>query len=389
MTDYQIPITYVVSASAVTPQQGIEPLKLSTILLLTTDAPLSAIDGSYIISRTLKGVTDIFGTSTETAMQAEAIFAQTPNILANDGYLIVAPLTSTEEEVDGETVTVYEDLADAIARLANEIYFEGILTTKPADDADYAAASTAVQAMQNRVLMLPSSSSGAFSGIFNTVKDNTNTKCLYYTYGDNPAQNARIFAAAYLSKAMSVNYGGSNTTMTMNLKDLAGIHADTNISETVLAQCVTIGADCYPSIEGLAKVISNAQGGMYFDQVLNQIWFVNTIQRSVFNVLATTRTKIAQTDANLEIITKAIRQVCNQAVTNGYLAPGTWNSADTFGVYEDFYRNIEEFGYYIYHMPVAQQSQTDRQARKAPVYQIAGKEAGAVHSANILIYIEA
>lgn len=389
MVDYQIPITYVVSASAVTPQRGIEPLKLSTILLLTTDAPLSAISGSYIISRTLTGITNIFDTETETAKQAQAIFAQQPNILANDGYVIVAPLTSTSEEVDGETVTTYETLSSAIARIANEIYFEGILTTKEADDEEYAAASTAVQAMQNRVLMLPRSTSAAFSGIFATVASNTNTKCLYYSYGDNAAQNARIFAAAYLSKALSVNYGGSNTTMTMNLKDLAGIQADTNISETILAQCETAGADCFPSIEGLPKVISNAQGGMYFDQVLNQIWFVNTIQRNVFNVLATTRTKIAQTDANLEIITKAIRQVCNQAVTNGYLAPGTWNSSDTFGNYEDFMRNIEEFGFYIYHMPVAEQSQTDRAARKAPVYQIAGKEAGAVHKANILIYIEA
>lgn len=389
MVDYQIPITYVVSASAVTPQQGLEPLKLSTILLLTTDAPLSAIDGSYIISRTLKGVTDIFGTETETAMQAQAIFAQQPNILANDGYLIVAPLTSTEDTSGDDPVTVYEDLSTAIARIANEIYFEGILTTKEVGDVEYAAASTAVQALNNKVLMLPSSSSGAFSGIFNTVKNNTKTKCLYYSYGTNAAQNARIFAAAYLSKAMSVNYSGSNTTMTMNLKDLAGVQADTNISETVLSQCESVGADCFPSIEGLPKVISNAQGGMYFDQVLNQIWFVNTIQRNVFNVLATTRTKIAQTDANLEILTKAIRQVCNQAVTNGYLAPGTWNSSDTFGVYEDFFRNIEEFGFYIYHQPVAEQSQTDRQARKAPVYQIAGKEAGAVHSANILIYIEA
>jgi hypothetical protein len=385
MVDYRIPITYVVSASAVTPQRGLEPLKLSTILLLTTDEALSSFEGSYIIARTLKGVTDIFGTETETAKQAQAIFAQQPNILANDGYLIVAPLTSTTED---ET-TVYENLDAAIARIANEIYFEGILTTKEATDEEYAAASTAVQAMQNRVLMLPRSSSSAFAGIFTTVQSNYNTKCLYYSYGTNPAQNARIFAAAYLSKALSVNYNGSNTTMTMNLKDLAGIQADTNISESVLQQCTNAGADCFPSIEGLPKVISNAQGGMYIDQILNQIWFVNTIQRNVFNVLATTRTKIAQTDANLEIITKTIRQACNQGVTNGYLAPGTWNSSDTFGNYEDFYRNIEEFGYYIYHQPVAEQSQTDRQARKAPVYQIAGKEAGAVHLANILIYIEA
>lgn len=384
MVDYRIPITYVVSASAVTPQRGLEPLKLSTILLLTTDEALSSFEGSYIIARTLKGVTDIFGTETETAKQAQAIFAQQPNILANDGYLIVAPLTSTTED---ET-TVYENLDAAIARIANEIYFEGILTTKEATDEEYAAASTAVQAMQNRVLMLPRSTSSAFAGIFATVENNYNTKCLYYTYGDNAAQNARIFAAAYLSKALSVNYNGSNTTMTMNLKDLAGIQADTNISESVLQQCTNAGADCFPSIEGLPKVISNAQGGMYIDQILNQIWFVNTIQRNVFNVLATTRTKIAQTDAGLETLVKACRSVCRQGVTNGYFAPGVWNSSDFFGDYDTFHNNIEEFGYYVYHQPVAEQSQTDRQARLAPMLQIAAKEAGSVHSASILVWIE-
>lgn len=376
MVDYRIPITYVVSASAVTPQRGLEPLKLSTILLLTTDEALSSFEGSYIIARTLKGVTDIFGTETETAKQAQAIFAQQPNILANDGYLIVAPLENEET------------LSEAIARIANEIYFEGILTTKAATDEEYAAASTAVQAMQNRVLMLPRSTSSAFAGIFATVENNYNTKCLYYTYGDNAAQNARIFAAAYLSKALSVNYNGSNTTMTMNLKDLAGIQADTNISESVLQQCANAGADCFPSIEGLPKVISNAQGGMYIDQILNQIWFVNTIQRNVFNVLATTRTKIAQTDAGLETLVKTCRSVCRQGVINGYFAPGVWNSSDFFGDYYTFHNNIEEFGYYVYHQPVAEQSQTDRQARKAPVLSIAAKESGAVHSASVLVYIE-
>lgn len=385
MVDYQIPITYIVSATAVTPQRGLEPLKLSTILLLTTDEPVSPLTESYIISKTLKGVTDVFGTETETAKQAQAIFAQNPNILANDGYLIVAPLTSTTDQ----DVTTYETLSAAIARLDQEIYFEGIITTKAADDSEYAAASTSVQAMQNRVLMLPRSSSSAFSGIFNTVKNNTNTKCLYYSFGTNAAQNARIFAAAYLSKALSVNYSGSNTTMTMNLKDLVGIEADINISETIYNQCASVGADCFPSIEGLAKVISNAQGGMYFDQVVNQIWFLNTIQREVFNTVATVRTKIPQTDAGLEMITKTIRQVCKQAITNGYIAPGVWNSAEFFGEYDDFYRNIEEFGFYIYHQPVAEQLQSERQQRKAPAYKIAAKEAGAVHSANILIYLEA
>lgn len=175
----------------------------------------------------------------------------------------------------------------------------------------------------------------------------------------------------------------------MNLKDLTGIVADTNISETILNKCAEIGADCFPSIEGLAKVVSNRQGGMYFDQVANQIWFVNAIQRNVFNLLATTRTKIPQTEVGMNMIVAAIKEICNQAITNGYIAPGTWNSSDTFGNLEDFHRNIDEVGYYIYHQPITEQTQNEREQRKAPLFQIAAKESGAVHSANILIYLEA
>lgn len=383
MPEYQIPISYVVSATAVTPARGLEPLKLSTILLLTDEEPANSITESYMISRTATAIAQQWGTETEVAKQAQTIFSQQPNILANDGYVIVAPYKNTDETY-----------SQAITRLAGEIYFEGILTTRTVTDDEAVAASTLVQSMNNRILMLPASSVNALTaetGLFAKVASNTRTKCVLYTLGEGEetaALNARLFAAAYLSRGFAVNYSGSNTTITMNLKDLVGIQADTNISEGILSQCVAIGADCFPSIEGLPKVISNRQGGMYFDQVTNQIWFLNAIQRAVFNVLAQTNTKIPQTEAGLEKITKAIRQVCNQGVTNGFIAPGTWNSSDTFGVYADFYRNIEEFGYYIYHQPVSEQLQSEREQRKAPLYQIAAKEAGSVHQANIIITIE-
>lgn len=383
MPNYQIPISYVVSATAITPSQGLEPLKLSTILLLTDETPANDITGSYIIARTASTIAQQWGTETEVAQQAQAIFSQQPNILANDGYVIVAPYQNEDETY-----------SEAITRLAGEIYFEGILTTRAVEDADAITASNLVQSMNNRILMLPASSVNTLTpstGLFTKVNSNTHTKCVLYTLGDDAdaaALNARLFAAAYLSRGFAVNYSGSDTTMTMNLKDLVGILADTNISETILNQCVNLGVDCFPSIEGLAKVVSNRQGGIYFDQVANQIWFLNAIQRSVFNVLAQTSTKIPQTEAGLEKLTKAIRNVCNQGVTNGFIAPGTWNSSDTFGNYEDFYRNIDEFGYYIYHQPITEQSQSEREQRQAPLYQIAAKEAGAIHSANIIITIE-
>lgn len=382
-TNYQIPISYVVQATGVPASAGLEPLQMGTILLLTDTSPTGDLSGSYMIARNANSVGQMFGTETEVYQQAQAVFAQNPNILAAGGYLIVAPYTSTSETY-----------AQAIARLAQDIYFQGIITTRAVEDEDAVAASAAVQAMQNCILFLPASSTDALTastGLFDQTKTNSYTKNLLYTFGaDTTAQalNARLFAASYASRGLSVNYSGSNTTLTMNLKDLAGLQADTNINETILAQAAAVGADCFVSLEGLPKVMSNAYN-QYFDQVANQIWLVNAIQREVFNVLATTRTKIPQTTAGMNMLANACKRVCLQGVTNGYLAPGTWNSTDTFGDLEDFYRNVEEQGFYIYYQPVSQQSQSEREQRIAPVIQIAAKEAGAIHSANILIYIEA
>ena len=506
---YQIPITYVVNATAVTPSQGLEPLKLSTILIMTDEEPANPYQGSYVISRTSTGIANQWGTNTEIAQQANMIYSQTPNILTNNGYIIGAnyqtvdynnPATAgtlTTEDlsanvagfasvtdgvinltVDGSAKQVtgldfseaatleeiaaviqaeYEDvtiaatdnntllftsnttgaasnvtiaamsggsgtdlygasylkgatatavsgtaaesgtrpetLSEAVTRLAGLIYFEGVLTTRALTEEEAIAACSTIQGMQNRIFPVPASNTSALAastGLFSKIMSNTNCKPLLYTLGDDDeaaALNSRLFAAAYLSRGFSVNYSGSNTTITMNLKDLTGLQADTNINETILSQAAAVGADCF--VEGLAKVMSNSQNGTYFDQVTNRIWFVNTIQREVFNVLATTRTKVPQTDAGLESIVKAIRNVCVQAVTNGMLAPGEWNSADFFGNQEDFLRNIREFGYFIHHQPVAEQAQSEREERRAPLFQIAAKEAGAVHSASIVIYIEA
>lgn len=383
VTAYQIPISYVVQATAVPASAGLEPLQMGTILLLTDEKPTGDLTGSYMIARSASSVGQIFGTTGEVYQQAQIIFAQNPNILAAGGYLIVAPYLNAEETY-----------SQAITRLSQDVYFQGVITTRAVKDTDAVAASTTVQAMQKCILFLPASSTDALTagtGLFDQTKANQFTKNLLYTFGadsNTQALNARLFAAAYASRGLSVNYSGSNTTITMNLKDLAGLQADTNINETILSQAAAVGADCFVSLEGLPKVISNAYN-QYFDQVANQIWLVTSIQYALFNVLATTRTKIPQTTAGMNMLANACKRICLQAITNGYSAPGTWNSTDTFGVQEDFYRNIEEQGFYIYYLPISQQAQSEREERIAPAIQIALKEAGAIHSANVLIYIEA
>ena len=127
----------------------------------------------------------------------------------------------------------------------------------------------------------------------------------------------------------------------------------------------------------------------FFDRVYNLLWFNGALQVAGFNYLAQTNTKIPQTEAGMDGLKGAYRNVCEQAVTNGYLAPGTWTSSTLFGVPADLIANVAQRGYYIYSVPLSQQSQTNRAARQASLCQIAAKEAGAIQSSNIIVNINA
>ena len=382
MANYTIPLSWVVSATAVAASQGLQPLQLGTILILTDDTPVQSLTEDYMISRTASSIGQAFGTTSDTFAMANAIFAQNPNILNAGGYVIVAPFDSSSETT-----------AEAIQRIAEQIYFEGILTTRDLPTAEATAASNYVEGMENSILFLTDtvSTSLASGGLFYALKNNKKTRKLLYLSGgvSNVKAYARLFAAAFASRGLSVNYEGQNSTLTMTYKDLAGVPVDTNISETILNACQTIGADVYCSVEGLAKVLSFKQGGLWFDELANQIWLRTAIQRSVANVLFTTRNKIPQTTEGVASLVNAINGVLNQGIINGMLAPGEWNSSDTFGVLEDFHRCIRTYGYYVYFTPIAQQAQAEREARKCPVISIAAKQAGAIEHASIMIYLEA
>ncbi|WP_310670217.1 DUF3383 family protein, partial [Burkholderia multivorans] len=120
------------------------------------------------------------------------------------------------------------------------------------------------------------------------------------------------------------------------------------------------------------------------DSVYNAIWFRNRIETDVYNLLYQSPTKIPQTDGGNALIAATISAACEAAVNNGYLAPGVWNSAG-FGALNQ--GDTLAKGYYVYAPPIATQSQADREARKSVTFQVAAKEAGAIHSVDIIVTV--
>ena len=274
-------------------------------------------------------------------------------------------------------------LADAVSAALEQVYFGGVLTTQITDDTTRLANANAIQALDCIYYdSLQSLTDMAVLGAAIKSAGLSKTRTLAYS-----VDNGKEAVAKYATIAKSVNYNGSNTANTLNLKTLTGVVGDGGLSDTYVLSAETNGVDIYGNTGGLSVVYSNDNNG-YTDDIENSLWLKKSMEVAGFNYLRQTNTKIPQTESGMTGLKNAYAQVCEQGIRNGVIGAGAWNSAIPFGDPEDFARNIAEKGYYIYSIPVAQQNQTDREARKAPLIQIAVKFSGAIHHSEVIITVE-
>ena len=368
-----ISISNIINVSVSASPSGLAPYSVNNLLCLTKDVPINAPTGGYAVYTSPVDVETDWGSDSAVYEAAFSVFSQSPNIISGGGVFIVAPLL------------VSETTAAAMTRLAGLIYYGGVATTyAPANDAEVTAACAVTQSLRKLFFVASDDSADLTgpSGLLFVIQDSgyTQTRTLFYTKA-----SIQSFLWGYASRSMSVNFSGSNTTITMQLKQIAGLTGDDGITQTLYTAAAAVGADIYPRVAGRASVISNGAND-FFDDVYNLNWFVGALQIAGFNYLAQSSTKIPQTEAGMDGLKGAYRQVCAQGVTNSFLAPGVWTSPDRFGNPQDFDRNILDFGYYIYSQPVALQSPDDRALRKAPLVQIGVKYAGAVQTSDVIVY---
>lgn len=281
-----------------------------------------------------------------------------------------------------------ETIDQAIVRTASLVQYFGIMSAEIPTQAVMLLAASVVQAL-NKIMLVVSFTAAdvAPGGMLDLLRTGnfTQTRGLFY---DDILASALVFMASYAGLGFSTVFNGSNTTQTMHLKTLSGVQPDPNLTQTLLNQALIAGADTYPSLQGVSKTFCSGAND-FFDNQYNLQWFAGALQVAGFNYLATTNTKIPQTENGMDGLKGAYRAVCQQAITNQFLAPGSWTSATMFGNVADLVRNILQVGYYIFSTPIAQQLQTARAARQAPLVQIAIKYAGAIQSSSVVVYVNA
>jgi len=299
----------------------------------------------------------------------------------------IAALLGLKDTATGAEAGV-ETIKDCIVRTASSVPYFGLIYNVKVTNTELPEVASIVQSL-NVIQFVGSNVEGDISGIYDTLvlSGYNHTRCLYYSNSINESVD---FAAGYASAGLSVNFAAGNTAATMNLKEIVGVAADPVFSTTAgqsrFDLCKKHGVDCYADykVPGVASFKEND----YFDEVYIRLALKLKLEVAGFNYLKQTNTKIPQTEDGMDGLKAAYRRVVNQFVNNGSFAPGTWTGSTTFGNPEDHRRNIEEFGYWLYSLPVNQQQTTDREARIAPVVQIACKSAGAFHSSDVIVLVE-
>lgn len=229
------------------------------------------------------------------------------------------------------------------------------------------------------------------AGVLSAV-DTTNIAYLLKQLGYNKStvqySSTSLYAiVSLLARILTTNWQGNNTTITLMYKQEPGIIAET-LTETQAAAVDGFNCNVFVGYNNNTAIIQNGKcaSGQFIDTVIGVDWLSAEIQTNLFNLMFTSSTKIPQTDGGNHQLATQIAAGCAQGVTNGLLAPGTWN-AGGFGQLKQ--GDFLDKGYYIYQPPISSQPQADREARKSVPFQVAVKLGGAVHTVDVQINVNA
>ncbi|MCK4883530.1 MAG: DUF3383 domain-containing protein [Candidatus Diapherotrites archaeon] len=390
---------------------------LLATLLLVTDATFQITVDATAVSITATEAMDLSGGVTLSGIaaiiQAELQLQEAGTLCVWDGtkFVITSPTTGVSSlvsaataGVDGTdiattikmTAALYTGLVpgyaaetpvEAITALANksgEWYGSMFAVTNAlTDDENIAVAAYINSATPSRVF--------GVTTIDANVLESTSTTDIAYklealaykrTITTYSATDANAIASMF-GRAFSVNFEANRSTITLMYKQMPGIVAEF-ITET---QALTLDAkkcNIFVEYNNDTAIFQTSvmASGAFFDEIHGLDWFADALQTACYNLLFTSKTKIPQTESGGNEIVNVANGVCEEAVNNGLVAGGVWNS-DGFGQLE----RGEELpsGFYVYMQPMADQDQSERDERKAPPMQIALKLAGAVHEIDVIV----
>jgi hypothetical protein len=324
-------------------------------------------------------------TSATTGTTSAITYAEAPASGVDVSVLLGLQTGQASAPVNGVAA---ESLVNAVARLAgmsNDWY--GLLVADASlNEADVLASAAFIEgAGQSRIFGYTTQNALALDPV-STTDIASKLKSANYKRTFTQFSSATPYAAASMfGRAFTVNFQGNNTAITLKFKQEPGITAE-SLTEGQATALRDKNCNVFVNYNNDTAIIQEGVmcNGYFFDEVHGLDWLQNDLQTAVYNLLYTSQTKVPQTNAGINQIVTTLEARLDQAVTNGLVAPGQWGGP-AFGAITT--GQFLTKGYYVYAAPVDTQSQADREARKAPVIQIAIKLAGAVHFVDVIVNV--
>jgi hypothetical protein len=329
------------------------------------------------------------------------IASGTTGVASSVGYATTAPtgtdlgpllhLTSTDASAPVPGIAA-ESLVSAVATLADASgawYSLQVATATPPADADHLAVAALIEGLstsQSRIYGVTLTNANVIDGTTSADLASAFKTGNYSRTYSQFSRNDPYAVASLFGRFATVDYSGSNTTITGAYKQEPGVAAEV-LAESQFSTVKAKNTNVFVAVQNGTNIIFPAvmANGDYIDERIGADWLQNRIQNDCYNLLYTTPTKVPQTDAGMNLIKTVIANACTVAVQNGFVAPGVWLGPNV-GTLRTF--DVLTSGFYIFAPPVSTQSQADRAARKSVPFQVCCKLAGAVHVISISVLLD-
>lgn len=379
-----LPVSNVVNVDVIMSPRAATGRNFGAMLILGTSTVIPVTERMRLYSAVEDIGTD-FGTDSPEYHAALVWFSQSPK--PQDVYVGRWVKSLSETETDAGTINE-ETLAEAITAVLDYTNWYGLCVadTDAVPDTDMITACAAIEAASlSRVLAITVDDAAAPD---QTSSADLAAKLKAASYGRTFIQystSSNYAALSAFGRAFTVNFNGSNTTITLKFKQEPGITYET-LTMSQAAALDSKNCNVFAYYENDTAILQQGvmSNGDFFDERHGLDWLQNYVQTNLYNLLYTSTTKVPQTEAGITRLVANVEQSMNQAVINGLVAPGVWNGGD---IGELKSGDTLTKGYYVYAQPLDQQAQSDREARKAPLIQVACKLAGAVHYADVQINV--
>lgn len=375
-----LPVSNVVNVDVIIGPRAATGRNFGSLLILGTSTVIPVKERLRLYS-SKEDIGSDFGVDSPEYEAATVYFSQSPR----PKEVYVGRWAKTLATGEAGAAEKLMDAVNAVMGYTNW-YGLGIADKEDIADDDWLKVAAAVEASGvSRILAITISDPAIF--------DATSTGDLAYKlkaakYGRTFVQyssSSKYAALSAFGRAFTVNFNGSNTTITLKFKQEPGITYETLTTDQAAALDAR-NCNVFVYYQNDTAILQQGvmSSGDFFDERHGLDWLQNYVQTNLYNLLYTSTTKVPQTDAGVTRLLSNVEQSMDQSVTNGLVAAGVWNGGPIGQL--DSGDTLTK-GYYVYAQPLSEQAQADREARKAPVIQVACKLAGAVHFADVQINV--